>query len=681
MIREGYVNEVIVGSIPIDRNLKRWLISRFRKLCSCNGRAYASDVFKTAKEVCMAYRADPRRLEKVAWYDQQLPFRSSGWTKKILGYMDVSPLPMLDLLKLYCSSAQPVVTVEQSADREHTYLRRTEDSVMSQVPRFLSTWVNHLSYKSCKLSKPVWDGLKRSGNWPRWLYAYGKNHSWYEYSLYWEKWHHILFHTKVVGEQRAREDICEKMPFPEVYKDFSESDVQSRNLDQDYYDLATMLDSTGLTPELGWFTSPVLSQESLAYVRSYLNQEEGAVSLLFLNGDKEEVVRPSGPVSFLSGETVGQIQHIPKKGTVKRRPIAVPNRFLQMGLAPLQDQLYLLVRRLPCDCTFDQSRFDVKIESRVTNPGLYVGSVDLSQATDNLPRAWGEFCVEKILLWRCCPTVKQSYRLFQEMAGGRWDNDGHISTWPVGQPLGTLPSFGLLAITHNLLLESLSFALGMGHSPYCILGDDLLVFNKKVRKAYIRFMQDTGVPLSLHKSYEGNLVEFAGKTFIRNQFPGFVSDHAPLTWNSLFDYQRATGVRIPWQQLPRKLRRQVESLTSSLLTKCDGRRVYQFCQLALLDQHGSLRGPLSQRTMDRLAQFYLGIEPDEDKLPPQRELDSGIVMVAGHPVVYGNYDYADKNGHFVRFRRIELPQWYKEKFRPCATDKLVLTAAQVLKDI
>jgi len=675
MMNEAYVNEVIVGSIPLDKNLKRFFVSRYRKLCRCNGRAYASDVFKHAREVCMAYRADPYRLEKAAEYERQLPFRSCGWTKKLLQYMDTSPHYCLDFLKLYVSSTEPVVTVTVSADRQHQYLVDTKTRVRTTTPQFLVEWLYHFMHRPMTCEEWL---LRSVSGFPRWLEGFASKHDFSDYEKYYEKWHRILARVRMVKEDRARCDIFEKVPLPESYMDFREEDIHSKSLEHDYWVVCSLIDTSGLVPETGWFPTPTLSKESKLYVQSYLNQDPRAHSLI---SEVEDgcVWYPDGGVSFLAGEVVGEIQHIPKKGTVKRRPIAVPNRFLQMGLAPVQDQLQLLLDRLPCDCTRDQSKFDTKITNRVTNSGLYVGSVDLSQATDNLPRAWGEEIVKQVLLWRMSPTVKSSWNLFLEMAGGRWDNDGHVSSWPVGQPLGTLPSFALMGLTHNLLLEALSFTMGYAHSPYCILGDDLLVFNKKLRKAYIKLMRDAGVPLSLHKSYEGNLVEFAGKVFIRNQVPAYTSDHGPLTWNSLFDYQRATGVRVPWQNLPGDLRRKVQKSTSQILTECDGKRAYELAQLGMLDVRGSLRHPLRQRTTELLAAFYLNLEGEKDTPEPRK--DSGIVMIAGHPVTYANYDWAEKGGHLVRFSKVQLPQWYKEKFRPCATDKIVLAAAQALRDV
>jgi hypothetical protein len=540
----------------------------------------------------------------------------------------------------------------------------------------LVEWLRHFMHRPMTVEDWL---LGKIFGYPRWLEGFALKHPYQEYLAYHEKWHAILTHVRLVGDSRAKRDIFEKTPKPESYKDFCPEDVTSRTLEHDYWVVSSWLDNQGLAPVTGWFPTPTLSSEALTFVRSYLNQSPDAHSLTS-EIDGGGVWVPAGGLSFLDGEVVGEIQHIPKKGTVKRRPIAVPNRFLQMGLAPIADQLQLLLDRLPCDCTRNQARFDNKITQRVTNPNLYVGSVDLSQATDNLPRAWGVEIVRQVLLWRLQPVTLSSWNLFLEMAGGRWDNDGHVSSWPVGQPLGTYPSFPLLGLTHNLLLESLAFTMGYGHSPYCILGDDLLVFNKKLRKSYIRLMQDAGVPLSLHKSYEGNLVEFAGKVFVRNQIPLYTSDHAALTWNSLFDYQVATGVSVPWNLLPRKFRRRIETETSHFLTKCDGKRVYELALSGLRYRTGTLSRLARHQTTELLAAFLLALETEDEDIPQPFE-GSGIVRIGDHPITYCGYGYADKSSHMVRYQKTQLPQWYKDKFRPCATDKLVRAAATALKSV
>jgi hypothetical protein len=51
-------------------------------------------------------------------------------------------------------------------------------------------------------------------------------------------------------------------------------------------------------------------------------------------------------------EYVGYIRQIPKNGTVQRRAIADPNKFLQAGLVPFQKFLRSMSNRVPRNCQF-----------------------------------------------------------------------------------------------------------------------------------------------------------------------------------------------------------------------------------------------------------------------------------------------------------------------------------------
>jgi hypothetical protein len=354
-----------------------------------------------------------------------------------------------------------------------------------------------------------------------------------------------------------------------------------------------------------------------------------------------------------------------------------------MGLKPFQMQLEEIVKRFPQDCTFDQGRFDVKISNRVSNPNLYVSSVDLSQATDNLPQTWGWAIWHAIKVTH--EITKKPFRefvlasanLFEDACSGAWLNGYDKVWWEVGQPLGTLPSFDFLALTHNCLLEALSFSLGLRHSPYCVLGDDVLIFNRKLRNEYIKLLQSVGIPLSLHKSYTGNLVEFAGKIFIRNQVPAYSSDQNPITYNGLFDYQRSTGVSIPWSNLPRGIKRRISQYVSTCgLAASDGKRVYD---LAVINLVKSLSNPnILLQDMDVNSAFWTELLEDDGLPIPEPFLSSGVVAISGHPVTFGDYGYAEKHGHLQRFRKIKLPDWYREKVRPYTTEKILSCASTAL---
>jgi hypothetical protein len=423
---------------------------------------------------------------------------------------------------------------------------------------------------------------------------------------------------------------------------------------------------------------------------------------------------------------VGQVQHIHKKGGgTELRDIAVPNRFIQQALVPAAARLYKLVRCLPQDATFDQSRFDTKIQNRVNNPSLYQGSVDLSKATDNLPLAWGRKVVTVLIerFWESAwivpkPTsedgliakafnskpelpaeereVWDSLDLFWTIARAKWEDGSWYQEWKVGQPLGSLPSFAMLAITHNLLVESLALSQGLGHSPYVILGDDIVILNRKLRSRYIRELTSRSIPLSLHKSFSGRLSEFAGKIYVSGCVPFYISDHNPLTWNSLLDWQRTTGIRIPWESLPKTLRSKIKEMARESLRPRTGDRnpstkevvklaysAYALVQTCEVHGRGSHLYPVnwdSAGASERIIAY--GEYRITDSPIPEAVKHSGLTLLGErHPVTLLSDRFADKNGWFLRFRPVELPSWYRSKVRPVATDAALSAAMQAILSV
>jgi hypothetical protein len=468
-------------------------------------------------------------------------------------------------------------------------------------------------------------------------------------------------------------------PLPEYYADWDQYTKSSNSLEKDLYCLSA-LDSYADHPI---WPGPI-SSASLDWIKSLLHPKLWDMFQRFESGETECIF---DGLSFLDGEYVGSIHHIPKKGTVKRRPIAAPNRFLQMAMMPASVYLDLVVRQIRNDCTFNQAKMDRKITNRVNNTHLYVGSVDLSQATDNLPFSWGCYLWDNLFRPKVRETANKSWDLFIEVTHGKWLNDGLLSTWTVGQPLGCRPSFGTLAITHNLLLESLSLALGYGHSPYAVLGDDVVIFTKKLRSRYIREFRNRGIPLSLHKSYEGNLTEFAGKTYIKGVVPFNTPDQGAITFTNLFDWQRVSNIPIPYSHLPKKVKSRIErEVEKNSLDKGKAQAVYETAQRYLMV---SRYLPIRKDEGALMELFAESLPVDEklleahglrrERVIPDRPALSGIVMIHDHPITYLNYGYADKHGHKQRYREVQLPAWYKHKFRPYGTAQLIRCGSIAVK--
>jgi hypothetical protein len=240
----------------------------------------------------------------------------------------------------------------------------------------------------------------------------------------------------------------------------------------------------------------------------------------------------------------------------------------------------------------------------------------------------------------------------------------------------------VLAMTHNLFLEALAFRSGYGHSPYAVLGDDVVIMSKKLRKKYISELDHRGIPLSLHKSYEGNLTEFAGKTYIRNHIPFHTSDHKALGIGNLYDYQRATGICIPWDHLPRKLKRQFERLSSA--AGIQDRSIFPLIySIGQMINYIPTRYHFSDTETEEsllAAYFFYDALLSDQVVRPDPVMQSGIVIMSGHPITYLDYGYAEKHGFKQRFREVGLPDWYKQKFRPVSTDRIVQCATLAVKE-
>lgn len=673
------VNTVILRSIPMDKDLKRYFISKWNWLRTHNGDDFAVETFKSLRTALIAYRSDPHRSLRVDKHLANLPIRKNGWARKLIMYTDSHPHLVFNFLKLYTSFPEPLTTVEEAE-------RQMEESLSTinsddNVPWFLDSWVSHFvereyplrfdEYKNLQFFGHIildhnssYDIRKKSkDSMLRLLWSYARHHSYEQYREYWYLWNR-RFRKVSFTEEQSMHHMAEKPPVPEVYADFN---VESASADSDLAQFIYWIKANGIG---GYgFKPSVFNLDDLNFMMHPLDRRVSTlVHQLGKPGFLDDVSFPMKPENF-----VGYIHHIPKSGTTERRSIAVPNRYVQSAMIPGYRFLERFVRRLPNDATFDQGRFDMYIQNRVNNPNLYIGSVDLSKATDNLPLNWGRRVIEALKGHNS--VTKTSIDLFFKTAISPWANGTTSGRWSKGQPLGTLPSFMTLALTHNLFLESLAFSLGLSHSPYRVLGDDVVISNKKLRKSYIREMRNRSIPLSLHKSFEGNLTEFAGKTYVRNMRAFYTPDHGPISWNSLFDWQRAAGIMIPYNHLPTDFKNRMLKMADTLgLPRGIVSLAYDIALRAEVTAKGS-----SVVVDDSYLETYYFLAEDRIEMDP-KEFYSGISRISGHPIQLGDTAFAEKDGYFLRFRKV-LPDWFKTKFRPVETDKVVFTALKTVKTI
>lgn len=97
--------------------------------------------------------------------------------------------------------------------------------------------------------------------------------------------------------------------------------------------------------------------------------------------------------------------------------------------------------------------------------------------------------------------------------------------YAIGQPMGALSSWAMLALTHHYILQFCAWStcvtpVGTLFTEYAVLGDDIIIWNKAVADKYLLTLKSLGVDINLAKSIlskKGKGLEFAKRTFLKGQ--------------------------------------------------------------------------------------------------------------------------------------------------------------------
>jgi len=203
----------------------------------------------------------------------------------------------------------------------------------------------------------------------------------------------------------------------------------------------------------------------------------------------------------------------------KMRVFAMVDPFTQWALYPLHKVLLFLISKYPMDGTFNQ----VKPLGHMTkSKQLY--SLDLSSATDRLPISLQVKLLSKIFRdedlatkWKTL-LVGRTYSV--PKAAGVPEKE---VTYAVGQPMGALSSWAMLALTHHFIVQCAAWNCGIIsphklYTNYALLGDDLVLGDHQVMISYLKILKALGVECGLHKSvisHSGTSLEFAKRTFYK----------------------------------------------------------------------------------------------------------------------------------------------------------------------
>jgi hypothetical protein len=231
----------------------------------------------------------------------------------------------------------------------------------------------------------------------------------------------------------------------------------------------------------------------------------------------------------------GEVHFLQEPG-YKLRSIASPYRLFQVASQPLKNDLGLLVRSLDWDCTHDQGKAVPIIQEAIRNHRM-VYSVDLSSATDYFP-----YELQQIVLETIYGKDNSYVKLFRDVSRATWRSELGAIVWKRGQPLGFNPSFFTFTLTHGLLLLTL---LGKEYNhEFFVLGDDVIILNKKLFEDYTSLLNAMVCPYAADKTLiSSELAEFAGKVITSsNVYP-------QLKWRDIsddnfLDLARLIGPRI-----------------------------------------------------------------------------------------------------------------------------------------
>jgi len=203
----------------------------------------------------------------------------------------------------------------------------------------------------------------------------------------------------------------------------------------------------------------------------------------------------------------------------KMRIFAMVDPVTQWLLRPIHRLIFRILRRCPMDGTFDQ----LKPLNRVPF-GKPLYSLDLSAATDRLP-----IVLQQLLLLHLLKSSALVEHWGRLMVGRPYSYTDKITgqrfqlRYAVGQPMGALSSWAMLAYTHHFIVQVAAWrsgvvSVGKLFKGYAVLGDDICIFNKKVSLHYLKLVKSLGVECNLSKSIispKGLGVEFAKKTFYK----------------------------------------------------------------------------------------------------------------------------------------------------------------------
>jgi len=245
------------------------------------------------------------------------------------------------------------------------------------------------------------------------------------------------------------------------------------------------------------------------------------------------------PAASSKDLVLGRIHRI-NEGGGKTRTIAIGDYWSQYTLKGFHDKIMNTLRAIDVDATFNHKASDDFIITYLRE-GICPTSYDLTNATDRFP-IW--FQIEVLTHYFGEELARSWAAVIAERKF--WDNDLKMEVkWECGQPLGLLSSWAVFSLSHHHLIQLAAHrartkgSIGYCHYPlefesYVMLGDDLVIFDRRVALEYEELCSYMDIPISTQKSIfpeecSTPVCEFAKRLFIQGD------EITPLTPSVLYN--------------------------------------------------------------------------------------------------------------------------------------------------
>jgi hypothetical protein len=289
----------------------------------------------------------------------------------------------------------------------------------------------------------------------------------------------------------------------------------------------------------------------------------------------------------------GRLHSIPEPAG-KVRVVAICDYFTQVGLKPLHEYIFKLLKCNPNDATFGQQEAVDKFAAKGYKE---IFSYDLKAATDLIPVCIYREVLEPLIGRRGADLWVQLLQNRTFLAPKDVRKSGvEWVRYSRGQPMGALSSWACLALGHHALVQFAAKRAGVEgwFAMYLVLGDDIVIAHREVAQAYLDICAEFGIKVGLAKSLISNmgLMNFASQTLLGQDNLSPISlgeELVALNWARRKElanrighrYGRGTGAKATMLALRRALTANQWSALQGELTGFGGGFVTRFVRFIL----------------------------------------------------------------------------------------------------